>query len=1806
MHVQFTALNLRRISGKVITFLLCCFLLFAGCQKKNDNGKGLEVRYTNFSNTIGLQDNLNFLFNRDVIISDSLIGRWLDEQYLKIEPPVEGRFQWTDADELLFSPVNGFKPATDYTVILQPELLKLNEENSSWKGETTFKATTPDLTMFTAYASWILSESNQPEVVIAVTYSIPVPAEVVRDNMSFTIDGTAAEHSLISEGIADRHTFRLQPAPAGNKQAAIDLSLSQVDQWNRGSDDESTVLSDRSELRINKVVAEASGVSTYIKVYTSQEIAPDVIRRHLEIDPKVTYEIEPADYGFHITSAEFSSNREYNLLIKKKITGVLGGVLKKEYRQIIGFGELSPEISFIEEKAMYLDKAGEANLEIRMVQLDEVKVSVYKIFENNISQFINRGKRWGSYYNYTEEGYYDYYDYRFYEISDAGQLIYEMDYKVSALAEGPNGKLLHLDFMDELPDFKGIYVVQVQDKEKYYISDSKLLSFSDIGLIAKQDPKDLYVFCNSILTTDAVSGAQVRLISSHNQQMATGQTTADGIVRFSRSEFPEDFEPGMVVASKGDDYNYMLLSRNQVATARYDVGGKSTKATAYDCFLYAERDIYRPGETIHVAGILRDFDWQLAGKMPVDVIFKSPEGRKLKTSRQNLDAQGMFSAELVTVPESSTGSYSVEVYSGSGQYLKQKTIQVEEFMPDRIKVTLDLDNESYSTGEQTIATLTATNYFGPPAANRNYEAELTVNQDRFTADGYEDYHFQPNTSFSFVSIFRDGVTDQDGQAELTYDLDKAWKEHGLLRARLYATVFDETGRPVNQVEEFPIHTQEVFPGIALNDRWVATKKPQEFRLVALNSQGEPQNYTVDVEVVRYEWNTVLRRDGNRYRYSSEREEVSIQRESVDLSGAYTSYYFNPIQSGSYELRISIPGAPVYVVQSFYAWGYDDNHSSTFEVDREGRINISMDKEEYTIGDKAMATLTLPFTGKVLLTTEREGIMSYSYINATERTVRYPITIEESHLPNIYVSATLIKPHKPGGVPLTVAHGFTPVTVRPVDGKLPVTITAVDQSRSKTKQNIKVKTAPNASLTIAVVDEGILALKNQKTSDPFTYFYGKRALEVATYAMYKYLFPEVTATGGGADFAAELAKMVNPMKNERVKLVSFWSDVVQANGRGLAELEIDIPPFSGKLRVMAVAAREHQFGSADHQITVADPVVLSPSIPRFLSVGDAFDMKVNISNTTDEPIQGNLEIESNDALDVLDFSTTAITIPAQSESSATAVVLAGNMADTASLTVRFRTSSESFSARTGITVRLPASLVRTAESGLLEDTDEFSTVLTSDFVEGTALYKLFVSNSPLARFSDHLQDLIQYPFGCLEQTISKAFPQLYFEELVKAIDENTDTEADQNAIKKNVQQAVSKISRLQMSNGGLAYWPNAGNANWWSSAYAAHFLLEAREQGFEVDRNLIDRLLDYLSFRLQKKEKTVYYYNGDQRKDIIMREATYSLYVLALAGKADKGNMRYMLNHPEELSIDAKYLLACTFTLTNDVESARQLLPAAFEGERSVPTFGGSFNSYLRDLALATNALIEANPDHEQLPNMVRMLSEGMASAEYLNTQEKSFGFLALGKFARLNPVGKASATITSNGKKVGQFKGEDLWIEAESLEGDVSIKSKGEGVLYYTLFKEGLPQNGKVVEKDNLLQVRRNYYDRNKQLLNGKPFKQNDLIVVELKVKSLSGKSIENVAVTDILPAGFEIENARITEMPELSWVDLEQTFDHRDIRDDRIHIFTTVTGYEQRFYYLVRAVTPGTYQQGPASAVSMYRGEYHSYHGSGTIRVDP
>ena len=513
--------------------------------------------------------------------------------------------------------------------------------------------------------------------------------------------------------------------------------------------------------------------------------------------------------------------------------------------------------------------------------------------------------------------------------------------------------------------------------------------------------------------------------------------------------------------------------------------------------------------------------------------------------------------------------------------------------------------------------------------------------------------------------------------------------------------------------------------------------------------------------------------------------------------------------------------------------------------------------------------------------------------------------------------------------------------------------------------------------------------------------------------------------------------------------------------------------------------------------------------------------------------------------------------------------------------------EKFNDETEISIRPASPLQKVSGSGSIAGgASQKINIGLNDFIQSSIAYKLVISRSPALELGDHLRYLVEYPYGCTEQTVSAAFPQLYYGDMADLMGLNQKLKTNANS---NILEAIRKIKMRQTYKGGIMLWDNDDTEHWWATVYSAHFLLEAKKAGFDVDNSLIETTLAFINNRLKNRETINYYYNRNQSKMIAPKEVAYGLYVLALAGKANTSAMNYYKSNPQLLALDSRYLLSAAYAAAGDKRSFNSLLPSAFAGEESVPQTGGSFYSDVRDEAIALNALIDADPGNSQIGIMAKHVSDKLKSRYWLSTQERAFAFLSLGKLARSANKSDVTADIKVNGKTVAKVDGGQWTGNQAALKGtNIDIETKGSGRLYYFWVAEGISSSGAYKEEDNYLRVRKRFYDRNGKLLTGNTFKQNDLIIVNITLERSYSTDIENVVITDLLPAGFEIENPRTKEIPGMEWIKDAASVRSLDVRDDRIHFFVDADYTKKNFYYAVRAVSPGIYKMGPVSADAM------------------
>ncbi|WP_460968900.1 alpha-2-macroglobulin family protein [Spirosoma migulaei] len=1823
-----------RLFKPFLFFSLLSLLLFQ-CSRLPFNEVSVVGR--NFDDEIQQTQNLTFTFNKNVGPTNQF-DEWDSTQYVRFIPAVRGKFKWTAPNELVFSPARAFDPATDYRAELTNDLLKRSDTKDLKISGDEIAFHTPYLQLTGTENWWSRSrETGQPVAKTRLNFNYPVSSAEIASKAVVSTEDKALSLQTSPSDAQNSVALTLTNAPAQKNEQPLTVKLEKglkvpnTAYVSKDVIEETSTLPSRYKVEVADVQTSFENNKGIVRVITTQELQPAELSQYYTIQPEVETTAELTENGF-IIRGNFNEIDTYVLTLTDQIRGVLATKLDEPVSKDLFFGKMPASIQFANKKALYLSSKGARNIGLNIVNVPKVQVKIAKVYENNLLNYFrnnryedykeNANGEWGpsGSFNYSDD-----------EPGYLSDVLVKKTIETADLPKVRGVSALNLALPDQNNNFRGVYLVSVDSKDEAYLQASQLVSVSDIGLVAHETKNEVLVWANSIRTAEPLQGVEVTLVSNNNQSVYTLKTDGSGFVKFDKvTEKAPGFKIALLTARTADDFNFLFLPDTQVETSRFEVEGKYDNESGFDAFVYGDRDIYRPGETIHFNTVIRAQNWQSVGEIPVLIRVVTPNGRELRTFRKTTNAQGAVATDVPLNPAAVTGSYTIEVLNANNVLLTSQAVSVEEFVPDRIKVDVLTDKTSYKSGQTITLSATAMNLFGPPASDRAYEVELQLKRKVFSPKGFGDYDFDiPNGQSGtageaagkpdvFPKEVRQGRTNANGQATEKFPIPALYQDIGLLEAKLFVTVFDENGRPVNRLRRLDVLTQDTFFGVRLPDRYVATNAPVAAELVALDPAGALRaSASASVEVVRYDYQTVIEKDGDRIKYSTKRREKSVYTNSLLFKGGKSAFRYVPTVSGEYEIRVRRPSAQNYAATSFYAYGYGSTSASSFEVSQEGQVLMTLDKPTYQTGDKAKVLFKAPFDGKLLVTVERNQVLEQHWLTTSNKSAEWSFSVGSEHLPNVYVTATLIRAIDNTNLPLTVAHGFAPVSVQDADTKLPVTITAVTQSRSKTKQTIRVKTAGNSQVTVAVVDEGILQLKNFKTPDPHGFFYQKRALEVGSHDLYALLYPELslksTSSVGGDGY--DLEKRVNPLSNGRVRLVALWSGILETGSDGEAEFSVDIPQFSGDLRVMAVAYKDNAFGSANSNMKVADPIVISTGVPRFLTPGDQLELPVNLSNTTKQVASITAKLSLTGPLIADSISTQKLTIQPGRESRAIFRISAKQAIGAGTITIAANGLNETFTEKTDITVRPAASLQKTSLSGAVAGGKSQTLQLAGNFLSGTAKASITLSRSPVAQYGRELSYLLGYPHGCIEQTISKAFPQLYFADLARQLSTNTyfvrAGESDLNPAT-NVRQAVQTVESQQASNGGFTMWPGmvtvAGKSNVdeWASAYAVHFLSEAQEAGYEVRPSVLSSAIDFLTtFTNSPATENAVTFDetgGKTVHKVASRTSIYGLYALAVAGKPNRSAMNYYKQNAALLTPDSRYLLASTFFRVGDTRSFAALLPKRFTDHTTGRQTGGSYASPVRNLALVLDALVDTDINNIQIPTLARQLSGVLKQTSYLNTQEAAFAFLALGKLSRQTANSTAMATLTAGGKPLGTMNAALLNLKRVPTNAPLNLSAQGSGNVYYFAQSEGIPASGKIAEEDNGVQVRRQYLNREGQPISD--IRQNDLVVVKITLASTNGLNVENVVVTDLLPAGLEVENPRLTEPRDMPWIKKPDAPDYFDLRDDRINFYTTATGTERTFYYLTRAVSKGRFVVGPVSADAMYNGEYRSYNGAGVLVV--
>ncbi len=1622
-------------------------------------GPSNTVKVESFSPTGEVQNLTNFTieFSNDLAPAD-VQDKWLDEEFVTFSPAIQGKFKWTSPSTLIFSPDAPLDPMQTYEASINKNVLFKTTFSPDFD-EYTFHTPHFDVTKVDFFWTNIPYQDYKLSVQANIYFNYPVDPKSLRNFLEVKRAGVeVTDFQIVSEQSAEVIAINFGEVQQTDKEQLFSVHVKENLASTIGKDglrearSFEVKLPPITRLAITNVSAGFDGSTGWIEVATTQTVDDKRLKDFINTEPSKKLNFSVSGNILRIET-DLDNVQTVELKIKKGLPGLYGGELEFDYEQEVSMVNVQPSINFADKRGKYLMLGGEENLKVNAVNIGEVEVEVSQVFKNNILHFLNQY----GYYYYYDEYEYEYYNPQYY-VGDFGETLYEEKIK---LPQGQNWlKSFTVNLNKALGQkFKGIYTISVRSSEERWRSASKMVAISDLGIISKFADDEIYVFVNTISGAQPVAEAEVNIISTNNQTILTGKTNGSGVVIFKDvKKNTEGFSPRLVVVEKGEDFNYIDLRESNVETSRFDVGGLTQYAADFNVFLYSPRDIYRPGEEVQLSAIVRNDKIKVVKDVPLIIKIVTPTGKVFEEYKKDLNEQGSFELS-VTLPEyAQTGGYSADVYTGDKQLIGSYKFKVEEFVPDKIRVNVKSDKEKTKPGDKVTIDVAAEFLFGAPAADMKYEADIQLNHRSFSSKNFPGYRFS-NTSITNTSIdhtFLEGQLDSEGKTKIEYIIPSEMQSKGVVTGTAYVSIFDLTGRTITRSASFDVYPKDYFIGIKSTDYYYGVNENINFNLVAVDQNDKQiNNFYAKAKLVRYEWQTVLKKDNNsRYYYASEEKEVNEWEKDITISGP-TKFNFMVSKSGKYELRIFKKGSNDYEKNTFYAYGWGASTAGSFEVDKEGRVEIVFDKEQYEPGEKAKVLFTCPFSGKLLVTLERGSVYSYEYIDVNSKSAELELTLNDNYMPNVYVTATLFKKHSMDDTaPFLVGHGFASMKVVKSKNMLPVSISAPQKIKPNTTQQISIKTeaSKNVYVTLAAVDEGILQITNFSTPDPYGFMYAKRPLMVESYDLYKLLLPEIvkisSSTGGGDMMEKQLQKRTNPISVKRFKLLSYWSGIKKTNSDGVVNVSLNIPQFNGEVRLMAVAYTDSRFGSAEQRMKVADDLIIEPQVPRFLAVNDSLVTPVSIVNTTDKTANVDVTLKVEGPLKITSSTKKSIKIEPNSTKSVTFSILAQSQVGAGKMI--FETSGlANIKEEIDIAVRPISPLIVETGSGTIEAGKEIKVDIPKNFMKGTQSTTLTISKFPAVKFAKQLKYLVGYPHGCIEQTTSRLFPQLYFEDLAKLV--APELYRTNNPVY-YIKEGIRKIESMQLYDGSLAYWQGGTETSWWGSVYAAHFLIEAKKAGFDVSENVLNKLTRYLSQKA--KEQSTYDYvsylpTGRTIKKIARKEILYSLYVLALAGKGDIATMNYYKARPHLVSEDMRYLLAGSYALMGRWNNYYEIVPNAFTPERTDRLTGGSFDSDIRANAIMLNVLLEVEPANKQIPVIIKYLSQN-ADRMY-STQERSFAFLALGKAASLNANANVTVDIVVNGSSINKFSGKDLTVSDERLNAaniDFEGKRQWGGVLF--------------------------------------------------------------------------------------------------------------------------------------------------------------
>ena len=1302
------------------------------------------------------------------------------------------------------------------------------------------------------------------------------------------------------------------------------------------------------------------------------------------------------------------------------------------------------------------------------------------------------------------------------------------------------------------------------DRQYYYgKAVNRNIVASDLGMIYKLDEnKQSHAFINNMITTEPIANCKVEYFDFTKKVIASGTTDASGML-----DLPLKSKPFLMIASYGKQKGYMKLQDAYAnSVSKFEVDGELVQK-GIKGFIYGERGVWRPGDSIYLSFMLEDKMNVLPGNYPVKFELRDPNDAIIYQTVNSNPVRGIYDFRTHTSTDGITGNYTAVTKVGNQTFYK--SLKIETVKPNRLKINFEIPGDRITSNtKDTIGKIEVKWLHGAVAPNLKTKIEANLSGMHTTFKSYPDYIFDsPLRQYESEEITMfDGHLDKDGKANIKGRLNGTQRAAGMLRANFVTRVFEEGGdfsidRYSVAYSPYKTYLGINVPALKSKNDILEAGSSYSLNIASVSESGSKvQVKKIEIKIYKIKWRWWYEQEEDNLSDYVARSSAMIYSDTVveTKNGLYTGKLnFSNEEYGRYlVVATDLEGGHQTGMVLTIDWPYWSRNNNTSNENAK-MLNFSVDKTNYTTGERIKLTIPSQANGRALVSVENGSkIINKFWIRTNDKETRYEIMATPEMAPNAYIHVTLLQPHAntKNDLPIRM-YGIVPINIIDPNTILTPVITSSEVWKPESKASIFVKESKGKAMTytLAVVDEGLLDLTRFKTPEPWKAFYAKEALGVKTWDMYDHVIgafsgklDKLLSIGGDGE-----AVSGNGAKANRFKpMVRFIGPFHLSAGKSKTH-KIDVPNYVGSVRVMVVAENNGSYGSAEKAVSVRKPLMVLATLPRVLGPGETVQLPVDVFAMEDHVKNVKITIETNDFLKVDGSPNDELIFNKKGDKVINFKLKVAERTGIASVRVTAISGIEKSFQDIEIDVRASNPKVVDSKEYTLGSGKSLNQAIDFRGLVGTNKLKVEVSRIPSIGLDKRLDYLIMYPHGCIEQTTSSVFPQLFVGKLMEM------TEKQKDNLNKNIKAGIKRLQLFQTSSGGLSYWPGESETSDWGTNYAGHFIIEAEKSGYVLPPNFKNKWLAYQQNAAREWVLSANTYTHPHGSETYQHIQSYRLYTLALAGSPELGAMNRM-REDRQLGSEAKWRLAAAYNLIGQTEVARQLVANLETNVKQYKELSYSYGSKFRDEAMILEVL-SLLKQNDKANDLAISISKSLRSNSWMSTQETAYGLLAICTYANLrnSPAEMKYSYQISNGKSSIANSKKSINVvsfsENEIKDNEVfNLKNEGQSNLYVKVLVEGIPLVGDQKASSNHLSMSVVYKNMKGELISVDKLGQGTDFYAEISIKNPGSRGdLREMALNHIFPSGWEIRNTRMEDGNNLN-----PSIRYQDFRDDRVYSY--------------------------------------------------